>query len=74
MQVSGKIHTPVELQEINPIPNEQEAGWAPEQVWTLCVREKSLTLASFQTLDYPTHSIATNNKCEKKYEDVNDRS
>jgi len=41
-------------------------------VWTLRVREKSLTLVSFKTLDYPTHSVVAMYKCEKKYEVVTD--
>jgi hypothetical protein len=28
------------LQEITPVPTQQEAGWAPEQVWTFL--EKTL--------------------------------
>jgi hypothetical protein len=30
MKVSGQLHAPAAL---TPVPNGQEAGWAPEPVW-----------------------------------------
>jgi hypothetical protein len=36
MEVSGQLHVPAALPPRKEpfIPVEQEAGWAPEQVWT----------------------------------------
>jgi len=32
MEVSGQLHVPAALL---PVPTGEEAGWAPEPVWTL---------------------------------------
>jgi hypothetical protein len=34
---------------VPPVPIGQEAGWAPEPVWTLWSREKSFDSAGYQT-------------------------
>jgi hypothetical protein len=41
MEVSGQLHTPATLAlgEGTPVLTEQEAGWAPEGVYTLWGRE-----------------------------------
>jgi hypothetical protein len=39
------------------VPNEQEAGFAPEPVWTFWRREKSVATAGIQTPDCTTHSL-----------------
>jgi hypothetical protein len=43
MGVSGQHHAPAALYpgERTPVPIEQEAGWAPETVWTQRLEEKS---------------------------------
>jgi hypothetical protein len=42
--MSGQLHAPVALPwRIQPlVPNAEEAGWAPETLWALWRREKSL--------------------------------
>jgi hypothetical protein len=51
MGVSGQRHAPAALypRERTPVPTVQEAGWAPEPVWTQRLEEKSLTSASDRT-------------------------
>jgi hypothetical protein len=42
MEVSGQLHAPATLlpgKDPLPLPIGDEAGWAPEQVWTWCGRE-----------------------------------
>jgi hypothetical protein len=39
---SGQLHAP---EALLPVPIRQAAGWVPEQISTLCKREKSLTHA-----------------------------
>jgi hypothetical protein len=34
-----------------PVPSEQEAGWAPEQVWTLLRTEQSVSAVGGQNHD-----------------------
>jgi hypothetical protein len=46
MNVSSKLHAPAALP---PVLIGWEAGRAPEQVWTLLRREKSLALAGSRT-------------------------
>jgi hypothetical protein len=43
MGVSGQQHAPAALYpgERTPVPIGQEAGWAPEPVWTQRLEEKS---------------------------------
>jgi hypothetical protein len=43
MGVSGQHHAPAALHpgERTPVPILQEAGWAPESVWTQRLEEKS---------------------------------
>jgi hypothetical protein len=40
---SGQCHAPAEVypRERAPVPTGQEAGWAPEPVWTQSLEEKS---------------------------------
>jgi hypothetical protein len=42
--VSGQLHAPATLPpgEAPPAPTGEQAGWAPELVWTLWGREKNL--------------------------------
>jgi len=43
MNVSGQLHAVAVLlsEKAFSVPNEEEAGWAPEQVWTFWRRDKS---------------------------------
>jgi hypothetical protein len=47
MEVSGRYHSPAALHtgKESPVPVGKETEWAPEPVWTLWKREKSLDLA-----------------------------
>jgi hypothetical protein len=48
MRVSGQRHTPAALYPWGkgpPVPIVQEAGWAPDLVWTQRLEEKSFTAA-----------------------------
>jgi hypothetical protein len=47
MRLSGQRHAPAALypQDKNPIPIVQEAGWAPEPVWTQRLEHKNVVLA-----------------------------
>jgi hypothetical protein len=51
MGVSGQHHAPDALcaGERTPVPTVQEAGWAPEPVWTQRLEEKSLAPAGDRT-------------------------
>jgi hypothetical protein len=56
MGVSGQRHAPVALYppppgERAPVPIVQEAGWAPEPVWTQRVEEKYSRLCRGSNLD-----------------------
>jgi hypothetical protein len=45
MGVSGQLHAPAALlppEKRPPVPIVQEAGWAPELVWTQRIEEKSV--------------------------------
>jgi hypothetical protein len=50
MMASGQPHSPATLLmgKEPTVPIEQEALWAPELVWTLWRRDKSLFLAGFK--------------------------
>jgi hypothetical protein len=52
MRVSSQHHAPAALypRERTPVPVVQEAGWAPEQVWTQRLEEKFFTSAEDRTL------------------------
>jgi hypothetical protein len=52
MGVSGHRHAPAALYpgEGPPEPIVQEAGWAPEPVWTQRLEEKSLALPGIEPL------------------------
>jgi hypothetical protein len=52
MEVSGEPHTPAILRPGKqcPVPSVQEAGWAPEPIWILWRRKKSIASARNQTL------------------------
>lgn len=41
------------------LPIKQEAGWAPEKVWTYGKGENCLVSAGNQTLDHPVPSLVT---------------
>jgi hypothetical protein len=47
MGVSGQHHAPAALYP--PVPIGQEAGWAPEPVWTQRLEEKSSTSVGDRT-------------------------
>jgi hypothetical protein len=49
--VSGQRHAPAALypRERTPVPIGQEAGWAPEPVWTQRLEEKSFVSAEDRT-------------------------
>jgi hypothetical protein len=51
MGVSGQHHAPAALYlgEGSPVPIVQEAGWAPEPVWTQRLEEKSSASVGDQT-------------------------
>jgi hypothetical protein len=52
MGVSGQHHAPAALLPPGkgpPVPIVQEAGWAPEPVWTQTLEEKSFALAGNRT-------------------------
>jgi hypothetical protein len=52
MGVSGQRHAPAELLPPGkgpPVPIVQEAGWAPETVWTQRIEEKSFSPARDRT-------------------------
>jgi hypothetical protein len=53
MEVSGQFHTPAALppEKQHPLPTGQEAGWAPEPVWTLWKGEKLLVSVRNRTPD-----------------------
>ena len=48
--------------EITTVPNEVEAEWATELVWTVSGTEKSSTPARIRTPDCPDRSLVTNQK------------
>jgi hypothetical protein len=50
MEVSGQIHAAAALP---PVPIIYEAGWAPELVWTLLWKRKSLVPIGNQASDSP---------------------
>jgi hypothetical protein len=52
MGVSGQRHAPAALYPRGkdpPVPIVQEAGWAPQPVWTQTIEEKSFTPAGDRT-------------------------
>jgi hypothetical protein len=56
MGVSGQRHAPAALLPPGkgpPVPIVQEAGWAPEPVWTEGLEEKSFRLCRRSNLDHP---------------------
>jgi hypothetical protein len=55
MAVSGQRHAPAALylRKRPPVPIVQEAGWAPELVWTQRLEEKSFRLCQGSNLDRP---------------------
>jgi len=49
MQVSGKYDNPTTvIVEQYPVSIEQEAGWAPQMVWTIWRRDNLFPLPSFE--------------------------
>ena len=46
-------------QEITLAPIEQEAGWAPQTIYSLVEEEKSLVSAKIRTPDGPAHTLVT---------------
>jgi hypothetical protein len=53
--VRGQRRAPAALNpwERTPVPTGQEAGWAPEPVWTQWLEEKSFRLCWESNLDRP---------------------
>jgi hypothetical protein len=51
MEVSGQLHAPAALhpRKQPPEPIEQETGWAPEPVWTLCRRNNACSVGPFSS-------------------------
>jgi hypothetical protein len=51
MEVSAQLYAPADLTpgKEPTVPIEYEAGWAPEPLWTLWSREKSLATAENRT-------------------------
>jgi hypothetical protein len=60
MEVSGQFHAPTALppREKPLVPTAQEAGWAPEPVWTRWWREKFSAPAGTRTPAHPASSLA----------------
>jgi hypothetical protein len=57
MGVSGQRHAPAALLPPGkgpPVPMVQEAGWAPEPVWTQRLEEKSLAYENLKFTENPT--------------------
>jgi hypothetical protein len=52
MEASGQHHmlAALPLGKVAAVPIEYEPGWAPELVWLLWKREKSLTFSGNQTM------------------------
>jgi hypothetical protein len=50
MRVSGQYYAALYPGEKTPVPTEQEAGWAPEPVWTQRLEEKSSASVGDRTL------------------------
>jgi hypothetical protein len=59
MGVSGQHHAPAAL--LPPVPIGQEAGWAPEPVWTQRLEEKDtrILFANNKTVSVMRDSIST---------------
>jgi hypothetical protein len=57
MEVSGKLHTPAVLHTAKTaVLIEQEAGWAPEAIWTFWITEMSVApLQGFEPWTF--HSV-----------------
>jgi hypothetical protein len=56
MRVSGQRHAPAALLPPGkgpPVPIVQDAGWAPEPVWTQSLEERSIRLCRGLNLDRP---------------------
>jgi hypothetical protein len=56
MRVSGQRHAPAEIlppRKGPPVPIVQEAGWAPEPVWTQRLEEKSFAPAGDRPVVQP---------------------
>jgi hypothetical protein len=61
MRVSGQRHAPAALYRQGkdpPVPTGQEAGWAPEPVWTQRLEENLLPLSEIEPRSpgRPVHS------------------
>jgi hypothetical protein len=56
MEVNGQLHAPAALPAGKEplVPIGQEAGWAPEPVWTRWWREKFPVPAETRTPDHPS--------------------
>jgi hypothetical protein len=50
LEVSGQLHVAAVLPPGKgpPVPIGEEAGWAPESVWTLWRREKNLSMPGIE--------------------------
>jgi hypothetical protein len=60
MGASGQLRAPAALLlRKKPVLIEQEAGWAPEQVWTFWRREKFLTPTGIRVANRPPCRLAT---------------
>jgi hypothetical protein len=54
MEVTGEFHTLAAFpRERTTVPIKQDAGWAPEPVWTVLEKRNSLALTGIKTPDRP---------------------
>jgi hypothetical protein len=60
MEASDQLHAPASLsQKRTPVPTEEEAGWAPEPIWTSARKEQFLDTAGIRSPDCPACSLVT---------------